>query len=137
MKSNITILCCAAVLGLTTCHAQLAVTVAPPKVVGQKAVVQLTMKNNFHQSIDAAHAICFLMNAHGKMVGQTSKWVIGQNKVYLKPNGTNTFNFVITSDGQQFIATNLTAKVTFSRVILSGGKLANPHDDVVIEPQKK
>lgn len=116
-----------------TVQGQLAVTVSPPKVTGQKAVVQMAMKNNFKQSIESARAMCFLIDEHGKMVGQSAKWVIGQNKAGLEPSATDTFNFVITSRDRPFIATNLTAKISFSRVILSEGKLANPRDEVIIE----
>jgi hypothetical protein len=58
------------------------------------------------------------------MVGQSTKWVIGQNKVGLEPTATNTFNFVITS-GQPFTTTNLTAKVSFTRIVLSDGQVAD------------
>jgi hypothetical protein len=50
--------------------------------------------------------------------------VIGQNKTGLAPKGETTFNFVITSP-QAFTTTNLTAKISFSRVVLDGGKLAD------------
>jgi hypothetical protein len=136
MKSKAKILCCAIALGIITSHAQLAVTVSPPKVIGQKTIVQLAIKNNFKESVKSARAICFLLDKQGKMVGQSAKWVIGQNKVSLEPSATNAFNFVITS-GQSFIATNLTAKVSFSRIVFSDGKAANPNNSVVIEQAKK
>jgi len=66
------------------------------------------------------------------MVGQSTKWVIGQNKTGLEPKGETTFNFVITSS-QPFTTTNLTAKISFSRVVLYGGKLADAAKDVRIE----
>ncbi|MGH7977372.1 MAG: hypothetical protein ACREDS_06425 [Limisphaerales bacterium] len=91
------------------------------------------MKNNFKQSVESARAMCFLIDQQGKMVGESTKWVIGQNKASLEPSATNTFNFVITSLNQQLTATNLTAKVSFSRVVLSGGQLANPRDEVIME----
>jgi hypothetical protein len=37
---------------------------------------------------------------------------------------TNAFHFVVTAD-KPFTTTNLTAKVSFSRVVLEGGKLAD------------
>jgi len=125
-------LCCIAIFCSNALHAQLAVTVSPPKVVNQKAVVQLTMKNNFTKNVESARAACFLLDEHGKMVGQSAQWVIGQNKTGLEPSATNTFNFVMTSRDQPFMTTNLTANVSFSRVILSGGKLADPQKDVTI-----
>jgi len=101
--------------------AQLAVTVMSPKVTSQMAVVQLTMKNNLGRTVQSARAVCFLQDAQGKMVGHSTKWVIGQNKNGLEPGATNSFNFVITST-QPFTATNLTAKISFSSVVLDGGK---------------
>jgi hypothetical protein len=69
------------------------------------------------------------------MVGQSTKWVIGQNKTSLAAGATNTFNFVITSP-QSFTTTNLTAKISFSRVVLDGGNLADPKTDVQIGNSK-
>ncbi len=119
-------------LSVLTAQAQLAVTVTPPKLAGQKAVVQLKMKNNFGDAVQSARAVCFLMDDQGRMVGQSTKWVIGQNKTGLEPKGETTFNFVITSP-QPFTTTNLTAKISFSRVVLDGGKLADAAKDVRIE----
>jgi hypothetical protein len=45
---------------------------------------------------------------------------------------TNAFHFVITTD-KPFTTTNLTAKFSFSRVVLVGGKLADPVKDVQIQ----
>jgi hypothetical protein len=111
-------------LFVASATAQLAVTVTPPKVAGQKAVVQLKMKNNLGDAVKSARAVCFLLDDHGKMVGQSTKWVIGQNHTGLEPKGETTFNFVVTSP-QPFTTTNLTAKVSFSRVVLAGDKLAD------------
>jgi len=115
--------------------AQLAVTVTPPKVVGQKAVVMLKMKNNLSEAVKSARAVCFLLDDQGQMVGQSTKWVIGQNKVGLDPKSETTFNFVITRQ-QPFTTTNLTAKVSFSRLILGGGQMANPTKDIIVEQTK-
>ena len=116
---------------------QLAVTVSAPKVIGQKAVVPLAMKNGFAQKIESARAVCFLMDEQDKMVAQSTKWVIGgsQDKPGLATGATNAFHFVITS-GKPFISTNLTAKVSFSRVILESGKLADPVKEVTVTPAK-
>lgn len=104
--------------------AQLEVTIAPLKVVGQKAVVQLMMKNGLADAVESARAVCFLLDDQGKMVGQSTKWVIGQNHVSLEPKAETTFYFVVTSP-QPFTTRNLTAKVSFSRVVLAGDKLAD------------
>ena len=117
-----------------TASAQLAVTVSPPKVVGQKSAVKLAIKNGLAEKIESARAVCFLLDAQGRMVGQSTKWVIGQNHVGLEPGATNSFNFVITSP-QPFTATNLTAKVSFTRLVLAGGKSANAKQSVIVTGQ--
>jgi hypothetical protein len=116
-------------------QAQLAVTVSPPKVVGQKAVVELKMTNSFPKKIESARAVCFLLDAQGKMAGQATKWVIGgtKDRPALEPKGETTFNFVFTSS-QPYTTTNLTAKVSFSRVILENGQVADVNKTVNITP---
>lgn len=117
--------------------AQLAVTVSPPKVVGQKAIVALAMTNNLADKVESARAICFLLDGQGKMVGESTKWVIGgtKNRPALEPKKETSFNFVITSS-EPFTTTNLTAKVSFSRVVLEGDKLADPKTNVQIQNTK-
>ena len=119
-------------LAVTLCRADLIVTQSPPKTVGNKSVVLLRLKNTFAEPIQSARAVCFLLDDQGKMVSQTTKWVIGQNNTSLESKGETTFNFVMTSP-QPFTTTNLTAKVSFSRVVLEGGKLADVAKDVKIE----
>lgn len=123
-------------VALTT-QAQLAVTVLPPQVTAQKAVVKLVMHNEFSAKIESARAVCFLLDNQGKMVSQTSKWIIGGNREAsgLPAGGTNTFNFVMTIAEQN--PTNLTAKITFTRLILDGGKSANPNKDIKIDGEQK
>jgi hypothetical protein len=106
-------------------QAQLAVTVSPVKVAGQKAIVPLAMKNNFAEKIESACAAVFLLDEQGKMIGQATKWVIGgsRDKPGLAAGATNAFHFVIAAD-KPFASTNLTAKVT-NRVILSRKLLRN------------
>jgi hypothetical protein len=120
------------VLCATTVQAQLIVTVPATKIEGQKALVLLQMKNEFSQKIESARASVFLLDKKGKMVGQSTKWVIGGTKgrPSLEPGATNSLFFVITSDKP--LGTNLTANVNFNRVVLEGGKLADPTKDVVI-----
>ena len=113
-------------------RAQLAVTVSPPHIVGQKALVKLLMKNNLADKIESARAVCFLLDGKGKVVGQSTKWVIGQNKISLGSGANSTFNFVITPQ-QPFTNTNLTAKVNFTRVVLESGKVVNLKTDVQIQ----
>jgi len=118
-----------------TVHGQLTVMVSPPKVTGQKAVVELTMTNDLTNEVKSARAICLLLDEQGKMVGQSTKWVIGQNKTHIDPKGESKFDFVITTP-QPLASSNLTAKVIFSRVILDGGKFANPQDVTAIKSIK-
>jgi len=96
------------------------------------------MRNGFSEQIDSARAVVFLLDDRGKMVGQGTRWVIGGNndKPGLAAGSTNSFHFVIASD-KPFTTTNLTAKVTFSRVVLEGGKVADAARDVsIIGPPK-
>lgn len=119
--------------GLTIFAQQLNVTVFPPKVTGQKTIVSLAITNNLAESVESARAICFLMDDQGKMFGQSSKWVIGGTKdrpSLISKEGT-TFNFVITSP-QPFATTNLIAKISFSRVVLAGGRLADIRHAVTV-----
>jgi hypothetical protein len=117
-------------------NAQLAVTVLPLKVTGQKAVVPLAMKNNFSEKVESARAVVFLLDEQGNAAGQaTTRWVIGgsEDKPALAAGSTNVFNFVITAN-KSFAATNLTAKVQFSRVVLEGGKIADVAKSVSVTP---
>ena len=121
-----------------TAHAQLAVTVSPVKVAGQKAIVPLAMENHLAEKVESARAVVFLLNEQGKMLGQGTRWVIGgsQGKPGLAAGATNSFHFVIASD-KPFTTTNLTAKVSFSRVVLDGGKVADVSKAVTVQPAKK
>ena len=118
--------------GLLPAQSQLGVTVSPPKIIAQKAIVLLTLTNGLTEQVESARAVVFLLDEQGKMLGQSTRWVIGgsQDKPGLAAGATNTFNFVIASD-KAFATTNLTAKVTVSRVVLEGGKLANATKDVI------
>ena len=121
------------ILIVLTASAQLAITVSPPKLVGQKAVVKLAMKNGLAKKIESARAVCFHLNDQGVMVGQSTKWVIGQNKTELAPGATNSFNFVIASP-KPFTTTNLTAKVSFIRLALSDGQPLDIRQAVLVTP---
>jgi hypothetical protein len=116
-------------------YAQLAVTVSPLKVAGQKTVVELSMTNEMTNGVKSARAICLLLDDKGKLVAQSTKWVIGENEKALKPKEEAKFNFVITSP-KPVVASNVTAKVIFSRVIFDNGKSANPQQVVILAPAK-
>jgi len=122
---------------LLAARADLIVNVATPNTVGQKAVVKLNLKNTFPEKIESARASVFLLDEKGKMVGQSTKWVIGgtKNQASLAPGATNSFFFVITSE-KPFATTNLATKVNFNRVVLEGGKLADVTEDVHIKEEK-
>jgi hypothetical protein len=96
------------------------------------------MKNNFAEKVESAKAVVFLLDEQGKMVGQSTKWVIGGTKERppLEPTKEATYNFVIAAS-QSFTTTNLTAKVTFSRVVLEGGKPADVNKAVSVTPATK
>jgi hypothetical protein len=135
MKVFCRILFCFTLTCAIAVQAQLTVTVSPPKITGQKAVVTLAMKNSLAGKVESARAVCFLLDDKGKMVSQSTKWVIGgtKDRPALEPKGETTFNFVIASS-QPFTSTNLTAKVSFSRVILENGQVADVNKTVSVTP---
>jgi hypothetical protein len=119
---------------------QLAVAVSPPKVTAQKAIVSLAMTNGLAEKVESARAVTFLLDEKGKMVGQATKWVIGGEarsasspNSGLKSGSTNVYHFVITAD-KPIVSTNLTARVTFTRVILEGSKSVDPGKNVQVHP---
>jgi hypothetical protein len=127
------------VFAAAVAHAQLAVKVSPVSIIGQKAIVPLALKNNFAEKIESARAVVFLLNEQGKAIGPpTTRWVIGGRhaKPGLAAGATNAFHFVITT-ARPLETTNLTAKVSFIRVVLAGGKLANVRRDVQIQKAGK
>ena len=138
MKHAYRITSIVALFCVTVAQAQLAVTVSPPQVVGQKAVVKLAMKNSLADKVESARAVVFLLDDQGKMVGQSTRWVIGgtKDRPPLSPKAETTFNFVITSP-QPFTTTNLTANVSFSRVLFGGGKPANVRQEVIVTSATK
>jgi len=133
MKTILLFLFCA-----LTVQAQLAVSVLPLKVVGQKAIVPLALKNNMSEKIESARAVVFLIDEQGKAAAPpTTRWVIGGNTTNgLAAGATNAFHFVITAD-KPFTTTNLSSKVSFTRVVLQGGKLADVSKSVQIETTNK
>ena len=124
-----------------TAKAELSVSVAAPKATGNKVLVKLELANTFTNTVQSARAEVFLFDGAGKVMGRSSRWVIGgplrkpvPTNPPLPPQGKATFNFVVTTP-KPAPSTNLTARVTFSRVILEGGKQANPVKDVQIKPK--
>jgi hypothetical protein len=123
-------------LAAAAVSAQLAVDVAPLKLTGQKAILPLTLRNGLGETVESARAVCFVFDDQGKMVAQATRWVIGgtKDRLALLPGATNTFHFVVASD-KPFATTNLTAKLTFTRLVLEGGKQGDPKKDVAIVDQ--
>ena len=117
-----------------TAHASLVVKVGEPKTTGGKAVIKLEMTNTFKDKIESARAVVFLFDDQGKVVGQTTRRVIGgtKDKPPLAPDAKTTFSFVVPTD-KPFTKT----KVSFNRVILEGGKVVDVNSAVNIEDAKK
>jgi hypothetical protein len=117
--------------------ANLVVRVSQTKIVGQKIIARAEFNNTFHEKIESARASLFLLNEQGKVLCQSTRWVIGGNKDIpgLLPGRTNTFNFVL-GVNRNFEGANFTVKVHFDRIILEGGKSADLPKDVTIEQRK-
>lgn len=115
---------------LTNAHAKLVVKVGEPKRTGAKAVITLEMKNTFVEKIESARAVVFLLDDQGKVVGQMTRWVIGgtKDRPPLSSDSTATYNFVIPTD-KSFTKT----KVTFSHLLLEGGKAVDVKQSVEVE----
>jgi hypothetical protein len=129
-------------LAAAAASAQLAVSVSPVKVTGSKALVKLELKNTFAEKIESARAVCFLLDEQGKVVGQATQWVIGGalqaatgQRPPLGAGATNTFHFVIPTE--RATLTNLAARVSFTRVVLEGGKMVDVKQGVTVERAKK
>lgn len=117
------------ILAAGAAQAALTVKVDKPKQVGKKAVIKLTMKNTFTKKIESARAQVFLLDDKGRMVGQAGRWVLGgtKDKPALARDAETTFNFEVSGDKP--FTTN---KVTFTRLILEGGKVVDVNQNVEI-----
>src|SRR6266478_4931868 len=117
-----------------TAHAALTLKVAEPKTYGQKTIVKMDLRNTFTNAIESARAVMFLLDEKAKVVGQETRWVIGgtKDRPPLVPGAKTTFNFVVQSN-KPFTRT----KVTVTRIVLEGGKLADVNKDVQIESTAK
>jgi len=124
--------------GVTAIQGQLVIRVSPPLIAARKVVVTLSLTNGLTEKVESARAAVFILDEQGKMVGQATRWIVGggQDRLGLEPGATNIFNVVIASD-KPFATTNLTSKVTVTRVVLDGGKLADLSRSVTIMEPKK
>jgi hypothetical protein len=131
---NRTVLFLAFDLIVVGAHANLQVKLNEPKHAGSKAVIKLEIKNTFAEKVESARMQIFLMDDRGKVVGQGAQWVIGGTKdtAPLAPNATTAFHFVLPME--KGTSTNLTAKVSFTRVVLEGGRLVDVSRSVELAP---
>lgn len=135
LKSRVTLWAALFFVGVFGSKAELSVTVSAPRVSGQKVVIPITLKNNFTEAVESARAVVFLMDESGKMLGQGTRWVIGgkaEPTAPLIPGATNTFYFVVNSQ-RALVTTNVLAQVKFSRILIQGGKVADPERDVAVK----
>ena len=121
-------------LTATVTSAALVVHVCPPKSTGSKAIVKLDLENTYTNQIQSVRAAVFLLNDEGKVVGQSTSWIIGggKNKPALPANAKTTYNFIVPT-GKPFTK----AKLMVERVLLENGKLANALTEVQITDAKK
>src|SRR5689334_2641265 len=121
-------------LDAVTANATLTIKIAEPKTYGQKAILKMELQNTFANAIESARAVVFLLDDDGKVVGQETRWIIGgtKDRPRLAPDAKTTFNFVVQSN-KPFTKT----KVTVTRIVLEGGKVADATKDVQIESAVK
>jgi len=122
------------ILGLLTtgdmAQAALTLKVEEPKTHGQKTILKMDLRNTFTNRIESARVVVFLLDDNGKVVGQETRWIIGgtKDRPPLGPEAKTTFNFVVQAS-KPFTKT----KVTITRLVLEGGKLADVNKDVEIQ----
>jgi hypothetical protein len=129
-------------LAAAVAQAELNVTITSPRITGSKTLVKVETVNGFAEQVESARAVCFLLDEHGKMVGQSTQWVIGslqtannRERAPLEPGKTNVFHFVIPIEN--LASTNLSARLHFNRVLLQGGKSVDVRNEVkIIEAAK-
>jgi hypothetical protein len=111
----------------TESHAALVLKPSEPKTYGQKTIIKMELQNTFSNKIESARAVVFLLNDEGKVVGQETRWILGgtKDRPGLEPNAKTDFHFVVPSD-KPFTKT----RITVTRLILEGGKLVNPSQEV-------
>ena len=130
---------CKVVVGLwlgmiATSFAALVVQIDQPKSTGSKVIVKLELQNTYAEKIKAVRAVMFLMNDDGKVVGQSTSWIIGggKDKPALDANAKTTYNFVITTD-KPFTK----SKLLVERILLENGNLADARKDVQITEESE
>ena len=111
-------------------EAALVINMREPKITGRKAVIKLDMENTFSKKLEGAKGTIFLMDDGGNVVSQASRWIIGgaKNRPSLGSEDKANYYFVVPA-AKPFSKTRL----MIDRVVLEGGKLANPVKDVIVK----
>jgi hypothetical protein len=129
-------------LAAAVAQAELNVTITSPRITGSKTLVKVETVNGFAEQVESARAVCFLLDEHGKMVGQSTQWVIGslqtannRERAPLEPGKTNVFHFVIPIEN--LTTTNLSARLQFNRVLLQGGKSVDVRSQIKVTEAAK
>lgn len=114
----------------TSLQAALVVQLGQAKTTGSKAIIKLDLENTFDTKIQAARAVVFLTDDQGKVVGQSTRWIIGgsNDRPALESKAKTTFNFVVPTE-KPFTKTQFLVE----RVLLEGNKPADIRKEVVIK----
>ena len=67
-------------------HAALEVKLDNPKTTGNMTVIRLNLKNTGSDTIASVRASIYLLDAQGKMIGQSTRWILGGTKADMLPS---------------------------------------------------
>ncbi len=100
-------------------QARLAAELENTRQVGQKCVLRFKFKNMFPQKVKSARAQLCLVDAQGKTLARTTRWVIGGplGQPPLAPDQSAVYHFVLEPSGPCSAA-----RLVFSRIVLEGGE---------------
>ena len=117
---------------MLSAKAALELKVEPPKNVGQKSIIGLTLKNTFSNAITSARATIFLIDEHGKVTEPVTRWVIGgaKNRPPLAPGHEAPYNFVVSKPFAEM-------KIVVNRLSLENGGAVNLATDVRVTDSGK
>jgi len=113
------------------------------ETTGNKALVKISVKNNFTQSLKAARAWVILLDDKGKIVGQKAQWLNNPKKDKKKKAGNKKrksnkthVNLEAGDTLEASVVVNIIrpvadTKLTFSRIILGDGTLADVRKSLV------
>lgn len=121
--------------------AQLQIGITETKTTQNKTLVTVKAKNTFNQCINNARIWVFAMDKDGKVVGQKATWLKSADDRELllltaDPNTPEaeeekTFNVVVDTQSEA-----VDTKITFSRIIMADGTLANVQRSVEDLPKE-